>query len=415
MRADWRRLSLEEAGVVLIDCDHRTPASAEEGYPYVAIPQLREGRIDFSGARRITKEDFTSWTRKARPQGYDVVLSRRCNPGETAVVPVGAEFAVGQNLVLLRADGTGVYPPFLRWLARGPDWWEQVGKFINVGAVFDSLKCAHVPKFVLAIPPLPEQRAIAEFLWQLDDKIELNRQMSETIEKLARALFASWFGVLDPDRMPDGWTAASLGDHVEVTRGLSYSSAGLVEDGIPLHNLDSIADTGGYRFDGLKHFRGDYQPRHLVNAGDLLVVNTDLTWAFQRIAQPAVVPKRFGDLSLFSADLFRVRPRSGSWLTARFLYLGLTSTRLRQLVVGYSNGTTVNHLAPDGLKRPRLSVPPAELVQRFDQAVQPLFAKQEQLQLESEVLARLRDILLLKLMSGEIRLKEVQQAAAEAN
>ncbi|MEK7716728.1 MAG: restriction endonuclease subunit S, partial [Pseudomonadota bacterium] len=200
MTGEWQRLSLREAGVTLIDCDHRTPPPAEDGYPYVAIPQLRNGRIDFSGARRITREHFTEWTKKARPTANDVVLSRRCNPGETAFVQCGCDFALGQNLVLLRADGKRVDPPFLRWLVRGPEWWEQIGKFINVGAVFDSLRCADVPNFELHFPPLDEQRAIAHILGTLDDKIELNRRMNETLEAMARALFKSWFVDFDPVR-----------------------------------------------------------------------------------------------------------------------------------------------------------------------------------------------------------------------
>ncbi len=200
MGGEWGALSLREANVSLIDCEHRTPPAAESGYPYIAIPQIKHGRIELTGVRRITHKHFIEWTRKAIPQAYDVVLSRRCNPGETAFVPPGFECALGQNLVLLRADGTKVYPPFLRWLVRGAGWWEQVCKFINVGAVFDSLKCADVPGFRLCIPPLSEQRAIAHILGTLDDKIELNRWMNETLEAMARALFKSWFVDFDPVR-----------------------------------------------------------------------------------------------------------------------------------------------------------------------------------------------------------------------
>jgi len=75
------------------------------GYPYVAIPQMKEGRLDVSSARRISHADYVEWTRKARPQPGDIVLSRRCNPGETAYPTPGLEFAVGQNLLLLRPSG----------------------------------------------------------------------------------------------------------------------------------------------------------------------------------------------------------------------------------------------------------------------------------------------------------------------
>src|SRR5437868_4000742 len=125
---DWQVLSLREAGVSLIDREHRTPPASESGYPYVAIPQIKNGWIDLKDVRRITHERFVEWTRKAYPQAYDVVLSRRCNPGETAFVPPGLEFALGQNLVLLRSNGEKIFPPFLRWLVRSPLWCEQIGR-----------------------------------------------------------------------------------------------------------------------------------------------------------------------------------------------------------------------------------------------------------------------------------------------
>lgn len=195
---DWPTLTLHEAGVRLIDCVHKTPARVDNGLPYITIPGMKEGRLSLADARRISEADFAEWTKKALPQGYDVVLSRRCNPGETAVVEPDAKFALGQNLVLLRADGSKVHPPFLRWLVRGPQWWDQVQTFLNVGAVFDSLRCADVPGFQLSIPPLDEQRAIAEVLGSLDDKIELNRRMNRALEEMAAAIFKAWFVDFEP-------------------------------------------------------------------------------------------------------------------------------------------------------------------------------------------------------------------------
>ena len=89
MAVEWPTMSLREAGVVLLDCEHRTPPAQEHGYPYVGIPQIKDGRIQLDGARRITREHFDEWTRKAKPEVFDVVLFRRCNPGETAFVTNG--------------------------------------------------------------------------------------------------------------------------------------------------------------------------------------------------------------------------------------------------------------------------------------------------------------------------------------
>ncbi len=217
-------MTLREAGVSLIDCDHRTPPPSDKGYPYIAIPQLKQGRLDLSDVRRITRGHFVDWTRKANPQADDVILSRRCNPGETAVVPEGLECALGQNLVLLRSDSAKMFPPFLRWLVRGEKWWEQIEKFMNVGAIFSSLRCADIPNFQLRIPPLPEQRAIAAVLGALDDKIELNRRMNETLEALAQSLFKSWFVDATQAALPKGWRESTIGEEVRVVGGSTPST-----------------------------------------------------------------------------------------------------------------------------------------------------------------------------------------------
>jgi type I restriction enzyme S subunit len=83
MESEWELMTLKEAGVSLIDCVHKTPSDAGDGYPYIAIPQMKEGRIDFhANPRLISERDFIDWTKKAYPVENDVVLSRRCNPGK---------------------------------------------------------------------------------------------------------------------------------------------------------------------------------------------------------------------------------------------------------------------------------------------------------------------------------------------
>ncbi|OZB84364.1 MAG: hypothetical protein B7X28_00610 [Halothiobacillus sp. 13-55-253] len=260
-------MSLKNAGVTLIDCDHRTPPEAGTGYPYIAIPQIKNGHIQLDGVRRISPENFADWTKKLKPQANDVIVVRRCSSGDSAVVPRGLECAIGQNLVVLRSDGKRVTPEFLRWLVRGPDWWEQVDKFINVGAVFDSLKCREIPHFELTIPPLNAQREIAALLGALDDRIALLRETNATLEAIAQAIFKSWFVDFDPvlakaeGRVPEGmdeataalfpdgfeeselgliprgWKVVSLGDVFDVTMGQSPPGHTYNEDeqGIPFY------------------------------------------------------------------------------------------------------------------------------------------------------------------------------------
>lgn len=249
---DWDVLTLEQAGVTLLDCDHKTPAAREVGRPYVGIPQMTTGRVVFETARKISEEDYVHWTRKTKYQTDDVILSRRTNPGVTAVDDTGTDFALGQNLVLLRADGSRVRPDFLRWLVHTPQWWEQIDKYLNVGAVFSSLKCRDVPKFELTVPPIAEQQKINSILRPIADKIELNRRMNETLEEMARALFRDWFVDFGPTRrQADGATnpAAIMGHAFppeKATTLAPFFPAKLGDDGLPegweARPLDQIGD-----------------------------------------------------------------------------------------------------------------------------------------------------------------------------
>jgi type I restriction enzyme S subunit len=421
MTGEWQRLSLREAGVTLIDCDHRTPPPAEDGYPYVAIPQLRNGRIDFSGARRITREHFTEWTKKARPTANDVVLSRRCNPGETAFVQCGCDFALGQNLVLLRADGKRVDPPFLRWLVRGPEWWEQIGKFINVGAVFDSLRCADVPNFELHFPPLDEQRAIAHILGTLDDKIELNRRMNETLEAMARALFKSWFVDFDPVRaktegrnpglpkpladlfpdsfedselgeIPKGWGVGTLSDVASLNpESWSKETRPVVINYIDLSNVKwgSIDDVVGYTQQDAPS-----RAQRVLRSGDTIV---------------GTVRPGNGSFAFINTDGLTgstgfavLRPHRSEY--AQFIYLAATAAENIDALTHLADGGAYPAVRPDVVIATPVIRPRDKVLARFSIFIDSLFARIAQNEHESRTLAALRVTLLPKLISGELRI-----------
>ena len=199
MGSKWQSTSLKELGVRLIDCDHKTPKAVECGIPYIGIPQMDNGRINFdANPRLISEDDFKHWTRKANPMYGDIILSRRCNSGETVCVPRNSKFALGQNLVLLRPEGERVHPEYLRWAVHGKEWWNEVAKYLNPGAIFESLKCADIPKFKIPEPPISAQIKIAEHLSAISGKIELNQKINQTLEQMAQALFKSWFVDFDP-------------------------------------------------------------------------------------------------------------------------------------------------------------------------------------------------------------------------
>ena len=430
MAGEWPTLSLREAHVTLIDCDHRTPPASDAGYPYVAIPQLRNGRIDLSEARRISREHFVDWTRKAMPAANDVVLSRRCNPGETAFVPPRLEFALGQNLVLLRADGVKVYPPFLRWLVQGPEWWEQIGKFLNVGAVFDSLRCADIPNFELHIPPLTEQRAIAQILGTLDDKIDQNRRMNETLEAIARALFKSWFVDFDPVRakaegrdpglprhiadlfpdsfedselgeIPKGWETGPFAGTIEIRGGGTpkTSSPDYWNGPIPWFSVvDAPNDTEVWVIDTEKKIT---QAGVKNSSTQVLSAGTTIITARGTVGRIALV----GIPMAMNQSCYGLRGKAD-----RHGYYTYFATR--QLVSSLqqrAHGSVFDTITRDTLASVTVFVPPVSLVEAFEKTVGPTLERIRTGLFASRTLAALRGTLLPKLISGELRVPSVNR------
>ena len=426
---EWPTLSLRDAGVTLIDCDHRTPPPAESGYPYVAIPQMRGGHIDLADARRITTADFAEWTRKAKPDGNDVVLSRRCNPGETAFVPPGLEFALGQNLVLLRADGTKVYPPFLRWLVRGPEWWEQITTFLNVGAVFDSLKCADVPRFTLCIPPVPEQRAIAHILGTLDDKIELNRRMSETLEAMARALFKSWFVDFDPVRARaegrDPGLPQPLAD-LFPTR-LVDSELGEIPEGWQIGSIllqAKLLSGGTPKTDVAAYWNGAIpwaSAKDVSQCGEVFLVLTERTITAKGLnesstqllpALTTVVVARgatTGRMVLFGREMAMNQTCYALETTTETPFALHCRVRCEiDALVHAAHGSVFDTITTTTFSMSRVVVAPPPLLTAFEERVAPSFQRVLKDIEESHTLAALRDALLPKLTSGELRISAMQ-------
>lgn len=388
MAGEWNHISLREAGVSLIDCDHRTPPATDTGYPYVAIPQLKEGRLDLSDVRRISSEHFADWTRKAKPQHCDVILSRRCNPGETAYVPSGLECALGQNLVLLRADGNKVFPPFLRWLVRSPDWWEQIGTFINVGAVFDSLKCADIPNFCLPIPPLEDQRTIAHILGTLDDKIELNRKMNETLGAMARALFKSWFVGIIENEIPDGWSESGLDKIAVFLNGLAlqkFPPAG--GDDLPVIKIAQLRAGNT----GAADVASSTIPlEYIVEDGDIL-----FSWSGS-----LEVDIWCGGRGALNQHLFKVTSKEfPKW----FYFLWIQQHLVDFQRIAASKATTMGHIQRRHLSDAKVLIPAPSKLKAMDGVMSPLVEKIIANKIESRTLATIRDALLPKLMSGEIR------------
>ncbi len=348
---------------------------------------------------------------------------------------------VNQHVAIIRPSSDYLDAGYLRFHLVSPETQALFLSWAGSGGTRNALTKGMLESLEVPLPPLPEQRAIANVLGTLDDKIELNRRMNETLEAMARALFKSWFVDFEPVRakmegrwrrgeslpglpadlydlfperlvdselgeVPEGWEVKTLSDCIDLARGLSYKGSGLASTGIPMHNLNSIYEGGGYKEDGIKYYTGNFQDRHVTQPGDVLVANTEQGHDRLLIGFAAIVPRHLGDKGLFSHHLYRIQTNRSSALSADYVCKLLNTRSMHGVVSGYATGTTVNMLPVDALRIPSIVVPPSQLVTAFSRVAEAARERQYSLLTECENLAAQRDALLPKLMSGEIVVNE---------
>ncbi|HHT11407.1 MAG TPA: restriction endonuclease subunit S [Candidatus Atribacteria bacterium] len=281
----------------------------------------------------------------------------------------------------------------------------------------------------IMLPPLDEQTAIAHILSTLDDKIEVNNQINKTLENMAQAIFKQWFVDFEfPNEdgepykssggemveselgmIPKGWRVDSLGNLLDVQKGLSYKGKHLVEEGVPMINLGTINPGGGYRQEKIKFYNGDFKDRHMVKPGDLVIANTDMTQDRVILGSPCLVPDFECEKIIFTHHIFAIRNLK---IPRNFLYYYFKSKDFRERAEGYATGTTVLALPQKGVVGIDLYLPNVDILERFNELIQSFIDKMNNLDKENELLKRIRDVLLPKLMSGEIRVPLDEEGAA---
>jgi len=260
------------------------------------------------------------------------------------------------------------------------------------------------------IPKPSIQQRITSILSAYDDLIENNRRRIQLLEQTARLLYKEWFvhlrfpsheHVKITDGVPEGWETHSVGEQTTLIRGKSYKSSELVESGgKPFVNLKCVARHGGFRLDGLKRFSGKHRDEQVVLLGDIVIAVTDMTRERHVVAHPARVPAAIDEEAVFSMDTVKIIP-DGTVDKAWFYYF-LRYSSFSKDVREHATGTNVLHLKPKQIEDYLFTCPPWLLQVQFGEIARGILAQQDNLIIQNENLAQARDLLLPRLMNGEI-------------
>lgn len=421
----WSRLDDLCEGV--FDCPHTTPTITDEG-PYVVRSQdVRTGIFRLDQAAQVSEETYQERIARAEPRFGDILYSREGTYfGLAAEVPSGVRVCLGQRMVLIRPTEKAD-TRFLRLWLNSPILHRHIMGFRD-GSVAERLNMPTIRGLPVPVVPLSEQRSIAAILGALDDKIELNRRMNETLEAMARAIFKDWFVDfgptrtkvdgrapylapeiwslfpyrLDADGKPEGWNGGALSD-VASLNPESWSRASYPDT---VDYVD-LSNTKWGTIEAITPFTSDVAPsraQRILRPGDTIVGTVrpgNGSYAFVS-AQGLTGSTGFAVLRPIQ-DIYR-----------EAVYLSATAKENIDRLAHLADGGAYPAVRAELVAATELVAAPESLFTAFSAAISALIDRAEANKLENRTLAATRDLLLPKLMSGEVRVKDAEREVGEA-
>jgi type I restriction enzyme S subunit len=434
MADEWKNERLSDLCSEIADCPHSTPLWTDSGVLVLRSQNIRNGRLDLSAKSYTDEAHFEQRSRRARLRGGDLVITREAPMGEVCLIPDGLRCCLGQRMVMLRPDPKKCHSRFLLYSIQSRVVQDEIKVNEGTGSTVSNLRIPLLEALPIPHPPLAEQTAIAAVLGALDDKIELNRRMNATLEAMARALFQSWFVDFDPVRAKlDGRKPIGLDETTAALFPDSFqeSSLGHIPKGWEVQTADEVSTVGiGKTPPRMEHHWFTENPtdvpwmsiRDLGNAGvfishtsEFLTAEAVEKFRVKRIPDNTVVLSfklTMGRVAITDGEMLsneaiaHFRLNSETTFGSAYLYCYLKGFGYDQLGSTSSIATAINS---DMVRGMRVLVPPKGLAEAFERTVKPLFTQMKNIQKQSRTLATLRDTLLPKLLSGELRVVEAEK------
>lgn len=408
----------------IVDCEHKTAPLSNAGYPSIRTPNVGRGRLILQAVNRVDEATYQAWTRRAVPQAGDIIIAREAPVGNVALVMAGQQVCLGQRTVLVRPNPKKVDCRFLTYFLLG-DYAQNAFRSKSIGSTVAHLNMADIRG--LKLPQLPnraKQERIADILAAYDDLIEVNQQRIAVLEEASTRLFDEWFvrfrypgheavPLVESElgSIPQGWSVRSLGQLcARVTDGSHWSPTSQPAGKL----MASVKDMGEWGFDlGKCRFISDEDFDSLVRndclpmLGDILVAKDGANLNKHTF----LITEQRDDLVILSSIAI-LRPNEQverEYLTAA-LKSPEVSTRIKQSV----SGAAIPRIILKDFKKLGLIVPLLELQSRWVASFAPLAEQCRTISMANRHLHATRDLLLPKLISGEIEISAAEEAFAEA-
>lgn len=406
---EWKEYKIKDICKGIYEGPHATPKESQTGGIYLGIPAISiDGHINFRNAKRIAEEDLPLWTKRVTPQEDDIVFTNEATLNLYALISAGFHGCLGRRLGLVRPNKELVNAKFLFYYFFSPEWRNVISQNKVYGATVERILMTKFPSFPIKLPSLPIQNKIVNILSSFDDKIEVNRRINENLEQQAQALFKSCFVDFEPFRdgefveselgmIPKGWRVGTFLENIKVMPG-----------GTPSTSKNEYWDGGTIPFFSPKDVNGVYcfeTEKHITELGlnncssHLYPPNTLFITARGTVGKLALA----GVPMAMNQSNYALVAKEG---TSKF-YLFLLAQTLVSILLKKANGAVFSAITTRDFNEPTI-IPTNSVMDKFDKLISPLFNKIYKTSCESRRLAELRDTLLPKLMSGELKVNEIK-------
>ncbi len=393
---------IKEYCIGIYDGPHATPRESADGPVFLGIKNLTEdGRIDLSEIRHVSEEEFPKWTRRVTPQRGDVVFTYEATLHRYAMIPEGFRGCLGRRIALVRPDINKVDHRFLLYYFLSHSWRNIVEANVITGATVDRVPLERFPDFPASLPTLPVQHRIADILSAYDDLIENNRRRMALLEEAAGQVYREWFVRLRfpghehariANGLPEGWEECCIHEFGEVVTGKTPSTK------------ESDNYGGEILFIKTPDMRGNV---FVIETETRLTEKGANTQPGKFIPTNAVLVSCIGTIgvvsitsahSQFNQQINAVVPFEDAYL----YYCFFAFKDLKESMEAIGGGATMGNVNKKKFEKLKVLKPLMPLLRDFHEFCNPLFQQIQVLSFQNQWLRAARDLLLPRLMSGEI-------------
>ena len=386
--------NLDEVVEYFIDYRGKTPDKKDSGIPLITAKIIKDGRLN-TATEFISVEDYPLWMTRGYPEVNDVVLTTEAPLGEVALIK-NKNIALAQRIITLRGYKNILDNKFLKyWLQSEQGQYELESR--ASGTTVFGIKSSVLKKIPISLPPYNEQVAISSVLYSIDEKIDLLHRQNKTLESMAETLFRQWFDVDSNDE----WQEKNVLDIFTLVGGGTpkTSVAEYWTDEIPwISGGDISAAHQGYLYSTEKSI----SLAGLQNSSaKLLPKNSTVISARGTVGKYALLAR---DMA-FSQSNYGIVSKIGNYPFFIYLLVGFIVDDL--LTAAY--GSVFDTITTRTFESVNLKFPSLNSIEKFNEEISPIFSKKETNTQQIKTLETLRDTLLPKLMSGEVRVQYAEE------